>query len=181
MTVIKRGGERERKRHKKAARDDTSYYNERTEFQRAREHRWIQFWIVTFSLKMSCELKFVICNAKLYSITCTKEWENITKKTIAINNFEYLFEFEKIKIQEFRWIGFLFLSLLVHRNGCHIIKHKLRPAGDITHKCTEIVYYFGKCCRWNMRSWQSSTTHKKIERNKNGFERKKKCIHENTT
>lgn len=66
-------------------------------------------------------------------------------------------------------IGFFF-SVLVHRNGCHIIKHKLRPAGDITYKCTEIVYYFGKCCRWNMRSWQSSLTQKKLNETKMVFE-----------
>lgn len=90
---------------------------------------------------------------------------NITKKTIAINKISSIYSsWRKSKYKNFVWecfwafdtlryillevfvctgVGVAFF-LLFHRNGSRIIKHKLRPSEDITHKCTEIVYNFGK-------------------------------------
>lgn len=126
------------------ARDDTSCYNG----QKCVAHSWRKLWIVIFSWKMFIHGKYTVSEENK-SKACTRRNANIAKKTIAINYFEYLFE--KIKIQEcrckFSWVFdppryfamilcwvFFFHSVLQHQNGSRIIKHKLRPSGDIIHK-----------------------------------------------
>lgn len=94
---------------------------------------------------VSCE----IVDAIAYSVFI-RNAGNIAKKTIAINNFEYLFELQNHNRREccrefskvFDTLGEFVMILcrfICVANVSSVMEHELRASGDITQKYKEIV------------------------------------------